>query len=76
MLPAVSIGVVFNRITGEVARVINPDYEWQLDGVERGVQPFEYFWRVPKEVFGVSQEPNAMTMAQLDRVCKTLGPRS
>ena len=75
MLRAVSIGVVFNRFTGEVARVINPDYEWQLDEVERGVAPFEYFWRVPKEAFGVSQEPNAMTLPQVARVCEVLGPR-
>ena len=76
MLRAVSIGVVFNRLSGQVVRVINPDYEWQLDLVERDLASSEYFWRVPKEAFGVSKKKNAMTLSQVDRVCKALGPRS
>ncbi len=71
---AVSIGVVFDRANGNsVVRIINPDFEWQLD--IQVLSPSEYLIRVPKEVFGVSLEKDAMTLDQVQRVCETLGPR-
>lgn len=70
---AVSIGVVCDRANGgTVSRIINPDFEWQLDIQVLG--PSEYLIRVPKEVFGVSRDKDAMTLDQVHRVCEALNP--
>lgn len=70
---AVSIGVVFDRAQdGIVVRVINPDFEWELD--QHHLSSTEYLIRVPKEVFGVSKDKDAMTIDQVYRVHEILNP--
>jgi hypothetical protein len=74
MARAVSFGVVFSRSLGNVVvRIINPDFEWQLD--IQVLSADEYLIRVPKEAFGVARERDAMTLDQVYRICETLGPR-
>ena len=65
------IGVVFNRASKAVVRIINPDHESELD--RHQLSPDEYLLRFPKQQFGVSHENDAMTPEQAFRVCKILG---
>ncbi len=70
---AVSIGVVFDRAHGHaISRIINPDFEWQLD--LQVLSSDEYLLRIPKEMFGVSKDKDAMTLEQVHRICEVLGP--
>lgn len=61
-------GVVFHQDV--VVRIINPDFEWQLD--LHALSPGEYMIRIAKETFGVSTEPDAMTLAQVHNICEAL----
>ncbi len=71
---ATSIGVVFDRANGHaISRIINPDFERQLD--LEILSSSEYLLRVPKEIFGISKDKDAMTLEQVYRVCEALGPR-
>ena len=68
--PAVSIGVVYNRAQGTVVRVMNPDYEEELDF--HPVAEDEYMLRVAKTQLGISHSPDGMTLADLHRVIEAM----
>jgi hypothetical protein len=61
---------VFDRATGSVARVINPDFESQLDGHHVG--PHEFMVRSPKQQWGIADKPNAMTLDHVHRIIAAL----
>ncbi len=61
------IGVICNRkLNNVVVRIINPDFEWQLD--IQVLSEDEYLLKIPKEMFGVSHEKDAMTLEQVHKV--------
>lgn len=66
-LRATSIGVVFDRASGAVLRVINPDFERELDW--HFVADSEVMRRVRKSQFGLVGD---MTLDDLDRVVKAM----
>lgn len=66
-LRATSIGVVFDRASGAVLRVINPDFERELDW--HFVADSEVMRRVQKSQFGLVGD---MTLDDLDRVVKAM----
>jgi hypothetical protein len=67
------LGVVCNRsLGGVVVRILNPDYEVQLD--REVLAPGEYMIRVRKSDFGVSSAKDAMTPEQAARVVEVMGP--
>jgi hypothetical protein len=68
---AVSFGVVIHRPSGEVRRVFNPDFEWELDGHHIG--PDEFMLRLKKADYGVAGMRNAMTLAHVHEIAKKLG---
>ena len=68
-MPAVSFGVVIERASGAVVRIMNPDYEWELD--RHFVGSGEFMLRVPKNEWGVGV--NDMTLDQVYRVIAALG---
>jgi hypothetical protein len=59
--PAEHFGVVIDRLTGKVRRVLNPDFEQQF--VHHHVDnESEYLRLERKEDWGVPLEPNGMTL--------------
>lgn len=67
---APSIGVVFDRAQGgALVRIINPDFEWQLD-IQR-LAPTEYLIRLPRSSFQLSDRRDAMSLDEVLRICKT-----
>jgi hypothetical protein len=67
---AVSFGLVFHRLTGRVVRVINPDYEFELD--LHHLEPYEFMLRLGKADWGIPLEPNSMTLDHVHRVVGAL----
>ncbi len=57
-------------LNGRVARVINPDFEYEL--AAHHVGPLETMAILKKADFGVSPEPNSMTLAHVDKITKVL----
>ena len=62
-------GVVVDRASGAVVRIMNPDHDWELDG--HFVGPDEVMVRLPKSEWGV--EANKMTLEQVHSVIAVLG---
>lgn len=68
---AAQIGVVIHRPSGQVARIFNPDWDWQLD--QHHVGPDEFMIRVNKDEWGISRARNGMTAEQAFRIQTVLG---
>lgn len=68
MITAVSLGVVYSRVTGKIVRVINPTYEEELDlhHVDRN----EFMLRVDKVAHRVSGD--VMTLDDLHRIIEAM----
>ena len=64
---AVSIGIVYDRRSGAVKRVINPDYEEQLD--YHHLDADEVMVRVKKSDHGID---GAMSLADLHRLLESV----
>jgi hypothetical protein len=62
---------VIDRATGAVARVINPDFEHELDGHHVG--PHQFMIRASKAEWGIDSAPNSMTLGQLNHIVSVLG---
>jgi hypothetical protein len=68
--PAISIGVVYDRATRMISRVINPTFEEELD-----LHPMtdgEYMLRVSKAERGVSTKPDGMSLDDLHRLVEVM----
>jgi hypothetical protein len=69
---ATHFGVIIKRETGQVARILNPDFDDQFDGCHVGSD--EYMLRVAKADYGISLEPNAMTLEDVARIQIAFSP--
>lgn len=65
-----TFGVVIDRTTGAVKRIINPDYLQQLD--EHRLGAGEFMLRLSKPEFGVASGVDAMTPADVHRIVQTM----
>lgn len=68
---ATSFGVVICRQNGKVNRIINPDFEKELDW--HFVSQDEYMLRVDKSLFDVSLDHNSMTFEHVTRIVELFG---
>lgn len=71
MTRANDFGVVIDRSTGAVKRIFNPDHDYEFAGHHVGTD--EFMLRIPKKDFGVSREPNRMTLDQVHRIISVFG---
>jgi hypothetical protein len=69
---AVSFGVVIDRKSGAVNRIMNPDFEIQLD--LHPMSADEYMIRIAKAKYGVDPSPYGMTLAHVYKIIADLTP--
>lgn len=70
--PAVSFGVVFDGLTGDITQIFNPDYEIELD--LHHVGPAEFMLRLNKADYGISAASNSMTPGDVFAIIGRLRP--
>lgn len=69
--PAQHFGVVIDRLTGQVRRVFNPDYEWEFAG-HHVDDEIEYLRFERKADWGVPLTPNGMTLEMVFNIQSTI----
>jgi hypothetical protein len=62
-VPAISFGVVFHRLSGDITRIFNPDFEIELD--LHHVGPAEFMLRLDKAEYGIGSAANSMMPADV-----------
>lgn len=66
LAPARLFGVVIDRSSGSVRRIINPDFDVELDLHQ--VYEGERMLRLRKDACGISRKPDSMTLADVRRI--------
>lgn len=63
---ATHFGIVFDKKTRAINRIFNPDYEFEFE--THYIAPAEEMLLVPKAEFGISLEPNSMSLNQVSEI--------
>lgn len=72
MTIATNIGIVYDSVSGQILRILNPDFETEIDA--HHLNAGETMIRVAKSDYGVSYTSNMMTIQQVAAIINTLNP--